>query len=252
MTQIRNVYILFEKGLEPLEPHIKEALEDVMSCFPEHRMDYPLIVLGDWQTESYMRINDKGETVLRPYESVEWYIARAKRRSMIEGRFQRTGQISANQLSDDLLSDPYAKEIPQWSVLITKSDLYASGINYCLGYSQENKFSIVSVARFFDQNGNLDIENFKTVLMHEFGHLIGLTNEKRANTEEKLGAHCINDGCVMQQRMNGNFSDITKIRLRRKRFGKPPICQDCIREGNKFFVMQKLLRNLIHSPDNER
>ena len=72
MTQIRNVYILFEKGLEPLEPHIKEALEDVMSCFPEHRMDYPLIVLGDWQTESYMRINDKGETVLRPYESVEY------------------------------------------------------------------------------------------------------------------------------------------------------------------------------------
>ena len=252
MSEVRNIFILCEEGLEALAPHIKDALEEVMSYFPKHKDDYPIKILGNWKNKGYKRINEEGHEVLVPYESMDWYIARAKRCSKNEGRFQKTGQISINQLCSDLISDPYTKTIPQWSVFVTKHDLYATGMNYCLGFSQENKFAIVSTARFVDENNKLDLENFKTVLMHEFGHLIGLTNKKRVHTQELLGAHCTNDGCIMQQRMNGDYTDLTKARLKRRHLGKPPICDDCIVEGHKFFVRQKLAYNLIHEGELSR
>ena len=252
MAVVRNIFVLYEEGLEALAPHIEETVDEIMSCFPEHQDDYPIKILGNWKNKEYKRVNEKGQEFLLPFESLDWYIARAKHRSKNEERFQKTGQISVNQLCEDLAADPYTKKIPQWSILITRHDLYATGLNYCLGISEENKFAIVSVARFIDEDNKLDLENFKTVLMHEFGHLIGLTNKKRVNTEELLGAHCTNDGCIMQQRMNGDFTDLTKARLKKKHLGKPPICDDCIREGRKFFVRQKLAYNLIQEGELSR
>ena len=246
MPTIKNIYVIFEEGLEPLAPRIKEAIEEMMDCFPKFKKDYPITMLGNWKSSNYKYTNEQGQTILKGHESIDWYIARAIERSKREGRFQRTGQISVEQLAEDTLSDPYAQKIPQWQIFVTKRDLYAAGLNYCLGYSQEDKFSIISTARFIDRNNMLNIEGFKTVLMHEFGHLIGLTNENRVNTEEKLGPHCTNDGCIMQQRMNGDFTDLTNARLRKKRFGRSPVCQDCINEGNKFFVRQRMVYNHTH------
>ncbi|MBR2299094.1 MAG: hypothetical protein IJ870_00785 [Alphaproteobacteria bacterium] len=237
MPTIKNIYVLYEQGMDVLAPHLKDALGEMMDCFPEFKANYPIKILGNWS-------NGRGH-----HESVEWYIKTAQLRSQQEGRFQRTGQISIEQLADDFISDPYTKTIPQWQILVTKKDLYARGLNYCLGYSQENAFSIVSTARFIKGN-EFDLEGFKTVLMHEFGHCIGLAKEGRAHTEENLGSHCTNTGCIMQQRADGDFRDLTRFRLEAKRlYGLPPICGDCIKDGKKFFTRQQIIYNHTHGLD---
>lgn len=259
MPTIRNIFLLYEQGLEPLGPHIKAAVSEMMDCFPQYKDDYPIKLLGNWRSEKYAYTTQYGNTLLRPYESVDWYIDQAKQRAIREGRWQMRGQISIDKLCDDLTDDPYRSQIPQWSVLITKHDLYGhtynsagqkQRLNFCLGVSHEDKFSIISTARFIDRNNQLNIEGFKTVVMHEFGHLIGLTKEGRAHTNQQLGAHCINDGCIMQQRMDGDYTILTRQRLEAKRrYGAPPICGDCIDEGNKFFARQRMVYNWINGRD---
>lgn len=259
MPTIKNIFLLYESGLEPLGPHIYDAVNEMMDCFPEHKADYPITMLGNWRSNKYTYRNSYGGTELRPYESVDWYIDQAQKTAKTEGRWYSRGQISIDRLCQDLSDDPYRSQIPQWSVLITKHDLYGHYINqygqkqklnFCLGVSHENQFSIISTARFLDANNFLDIEGFKTVVMHEFGHLIGLTNEGRVNTDEELGSHCTNVGCIMQQRMDGNYSDLTRLRLAAKQqYGLPPICGDCIDEGNKFFARQRMAYNLTHGRD---
>ena len=256
MPTIKNILIVYEKGLEPLGVHIKSAVDEMMDCFPQHKADYPVTLLGDWRSKEYAYINQRGNMILRPYESIEWYIENARLRAAREGRWQTKKQISIDQLCKDLTDDPYRAQIPQWSVLVTKHDLYGTTIddfgrprklNYCLGVSHENQFSIISTARFLDAYSRLDIEGFKTVVMHEFGHLIGLTKEGRVNTNEELGSHCTNDGCIMQQRMDCDYSFLTRFRLEAKRlYGLPPICGDCIDEGNRFFARQQRAYNLEH------
>ena len=173
---IRNIFIQYESGLEALRPHLEDAVGQMMDCFPRHKANYPIKTLGNWQSENAKTMLPNGNYQLEPWESVEWYIGRAKIKAMQQGRWQSRGQISINQLWEDLSSDPYCKKIPQWSVFVTKHDLYADGLNFCLGVSKENAFSIISTARFIDSNNVLDVEGFKTVVMHEFGHLIGLTH----------------------------------------------------------------------------
>lgn len=245
---IKNIFIVYEKGLEPLKPHLEDAINQMMDCFPQHKTNYPIKTLGNWQNENAKQRLPDGSVCLKPWESVEWYIGRAKVKAIQQNRWQTKKQISIDQLWEDLSSDPYCKKIPQWSILITKHDLYADGLNFCLGVSKENAFSIVSTARFLDQNNHLDIEGFKTVVMHEFGHLIGLTHEGRTNTSQQLGSHCINDGCIMQQRMDGDFHDITQARLTNKRlYNLPPICSDCIKSGENFFARQQAMYDYMRT-----
>lgn len=244
---IRNIYILYEKGMEPLRPHLEDAIKQIMDCFPRHKADYPITTLGNWQSSNATRRLPNGNVLLEPYESVDWYIVNAKLKAMQQNRWQTRGQISVDQLWEDMSSDPYCKKIPQWSILVTKHDLYAGNLNFCLGCTKENAFSIVSTARCLNPDNTLNVEGFKTVVMHEFGHLISLTHEGRVNTCEQLGSHCTNDGCIMQQRMDGDFRDITQVRLEAKRlYGLPPICGDCIESGEKFFARQRAVYDLTH------
>ncbi|MBO6281486.1 MAG: hypothetical protein J6N49_03025 [Alphaproteobacteria bacterium] len=251
MPEMKKIFILCEKGLEVLMPTVKSAVDDMMSCFPQHKADYPVEVIGNWQSEGAVRQNSAGQIVYKPYESVDWYLMRARQKAMMEGRWPQRGQISIDQLCADLHSDPYRTQIPQWSVLITKQDLYGTlsngqKLNFCLGVSHENEHSIISTARFVDRNGILDTEEFKTVVMHEFGHLIGVTREGRVHSNEQLGAHCTNEGCLMQQRLDGDYKELTRARLLRESRGQTPICGDCITEGNKFFNRQRMAYNITH------
>ena len=244
MSRIKDIYITHEKGLELLAPYVQEAVEDLMGAFPAHKNDYPIKNLGNWQS-AQARTCRNGSVILNPYESIDWYIERAKLRPSAEGRWESRRQISIDQLYCDLEQDKYARQIPQLSLLITSKDLYGTApdgrlLNFCLGVSKEDAFSIISVRRFLDENNRLDIEGFKTVVMHEFGHVLGLTENGRVNSHECLGAHCLNDGCIMQQRLDGDFREITRVRLARKMCGQPPICSDCIREGNRYFQNQMI------------
>lgn len=249
MPEIKRIFLLCDNGLEALLPIVKSAVDDMMACFPEHKADYPVTVLGNWRSPDYAYQNQNGSTVLRSHQSVEWYIERARQKAKQEGRWQTRKQISIDQLCLDLHNDPYRVQIPQWSVLITKDDLYGTQsngrkLNFCLGVSHENEHSIISTHRFVDSGGYLNLEEFKTVVMHEFGHLIGVTREGRVHTNEQLGSHCINDGCLMQRRLNGDYVELTQARLERQSRGQTPICGDCITEGNKFFVRQRNAYNI--------
>ena len=237
---MKDIYITHEKGLEILAPHIADAISDVMSAFPAYKNDYPIKNLGNWSAPDAKTINSQGNLVLHEYKSIDWYIERARARGRYDGRWQTRGQISMDQFFSDLSADPFAKKIPQLSILVVKDDLYANGLNFCLGCTKPNAFVVISTKRFVDNNNHLDIEGFKTVVMHEFGHMIGLTPTGRKNSHEQLGTHCIDDGCIMQQRMDGDFRDITLKRLERKSKGLPPICSDCITAGNQYFQREMI------------
>ena len=166
----------------------------------------------------------------------------------MDGRWQSKGQISMDQFWQDLSADPFAKKIPQLSILVVKDDLYVNNLNFCLGCTKPNGFVVLSTKRFVDNNNHLDIEGFKTVVMHEFGHMIDLTPNGRYNTHEQLGTHCLDEGCIMQQRLDGDFRAITAERLRRKSMGLPPICEDCIIAGNQYFqreITNQIQRNAM-------
>ena len=251
MPEMKKIFILCEKGLEALLPTTKSAVDDMMACFPEYKADYPVVVLGNWQERNSIMQDSAGRVHYEPYKSVDWYLMRARQTAMLEKRWFERGQISIDQLCVDLHSDPYRQQIPQWSVLITKQDLYGTlpngdKLNFCLGVSHENEHSVISTARFVGRNGVLDPEEFKTVVMHEFGHLIGVTKKGRVHSNEQLGAHCTNDGCLMQQRMDGDYKELTRARLLRERRGQTPICGDCITEGTKFFKRQRMAYNITH------
>ena len=237
---VKQIYITYEKGLDVLAPYIEEGISEVMDSFPSdkrYKEYFPITNLGDWKDSQYLSAQN-GQLVYEPYKSIEWYIQRAKQKAYLQGRWQERGQISIDQLYEDLSNDPYAKKIPQLSILITKHDLYGTGpdgrlLNFCNGVTKEGRFAIVSTARFLDENNRLDIDRFQTVVMHEFGHLIGLTPDGRKNSYMQLGTHCKN-GDIMKQDMTGTGREMTENRLRRKRMGLPPICPDCIEAGCRF------------------
>ena len=240
VSPVKRIYITHEKGLDGLAPYIAEAIKEVMDSFPKskrYQEYFPIENLGDWKESDY-RFVKNGQIQYKPYKSIAWYIDRAQKKAVEQGRWQTRGQISIGQLYDDLKNDPYAQKYPQFSILVTSHDLYGTGsdgrlLNFCNGVSKEGRFSIVSTARFKDRNGNLDIERFKSVVMHEFGHLIGLTPNGRKNTYEQLGTHCSN-GDIMAQDMSGTGRKMTYNRLLRKNMGLPPICSDCIEAGCRF------------------
>ena len=241
----RDIFIVSQDGLSPQANQIAiEAIHELMECFPIYKNDYPITNLGAWKDSGYI-YPENGRVYLAPYKSTRWHIENAKRVAIDDGR---PHQLNASTLFQTMQEDPTNKEIPQFTILLTKDDLYpSSNMNYCLGMGDEGIGCVVSARRFSDENGNIvDRENFKTVLMHEFGHVIGLTYEGRENSADIYGTHCTDeDGlCIMQQRVDGNFSDITRARLALKRENLPPICSDCIKAGNRFFANERQQSNV--------
>lgn len=232
--KLRDIYIVSQDELDPKANAVAaEAISDVMDCFPQYKANYPITDLGAWKDPDYRYIKD-GKIYLRPYMSTLWHIGMAKLAALNDGR---STQLNVYKLLELMQSDPTNQQIPQFTILLTKDDLYPDrSMNYCLGVGREGLGCIVSAARYSDKNGKLvDIENFKTVVAHEFGHVIGLTYSDRKNSVEMLGPHCADTSCIMQQRVNGDYSDVTRARIQAKRMGLPPICPDCIEAGNKFF-----------------
>lgn len=244
---VKQIYLTCDSGAEVLMPIVKEAVEEMMQCFPEYKDYFPVTNLANWKDEGYRTARD-GKILLQPYKSIDWYIARARQRAEQDGRWQTRGQLNVTQMCQDLESDPFAKKIPQYSLLITSHDLYATLengqlLNFCNGITHPGKFAIISARRFLNPDNSVDVERFKTVVMHEFGHLIGLTPVGRTNSYEQLGTHCSN-GDIMEQDMSGTGIAMTRRRLARKRNGLPPICSDCIAAGKNFLAREIMNYNL--------
>ena len=227
---IRQILIFNQEGMDEFASYAKKAIEDVMNCFPDYKDRFPIKIVGNWKSGNY-RTYENGKFNLTPYESIDWYIEQAKKKAIEEGRWEPTKQINVDEMCHCLLLDPYFRKIPQFGIYLTKYDLYSSNAsNYCLGQTVPGRYSIISTNRFWNET-KFDVDNFKTVIQHEFGHILLFTNGDRPNVKEVLGPHCTVPYCIMQQRMNGDMSDITKRRIARKLKGFPPMCPDCAKQG---------------------
>ncbi len=237
MSPIKHILIKHQQGMDELVPYVIQTLQDVMNCFPQYKDKFPIINLGNWESPS-ARIQQNGITRLTPYQSVDWYLKRAQQQAIRDGRWQSGRQLHIGQILSDLSQDPYFTQMPQWGIMLVKNDLYATApngklLNYCLGCTHPNAFSVISTYRFVDKFHRLNLENFLTCVQHEFGHILGLTEGNRPNTTELLGPHCTRPKCVMQQRLNGDLTDITQERLKHKARHLTPFCPDCITQGQK-------------------
>ncbi len=235
--KLRDIFIVSQDGLDPeVNAVAVEAINDMMDCFPKYKANYPITDLGPWKDPNGYRYIEDGHIYLDDYKSTKWHIEKARKKAREDGRLN---QLNANELLNTMSTDPTNHQIPQFTIVLTKDDLYPNkNMNYCLGIGYEGLGCIVSAYRYSDKNGKLiDKETFKTVLMHEFGHVIQLTYEGRKNSVEMYGPHCTDKCglCIMQQRANGDYSKITRARLAAKKIGLPPICPDCVEAGNRFF-----------------
>lgn len=97
---------------------------------------------------------------------MEWYLSRAKRKAIEEGRWQRTRQINVQRMLDDMANDPYRSQIPQWSINLTMHDLYGGEAQgFCLGVTYPDAYSIISTSRFAINNrSQMGLENFLTTV----------------------------------------------------------------------------------------
>lgn len=250
MPPIKNIFIFHQKGLEVLAPYVAQAIGEVMDCFPAYKSMFPIQNMGNWASDHAYYTRD-GHTYLTPYESIQWYLERAKARAEMEGRWPAREQINVSQIMDDLEQDPYFEKIPQWGIYLTSHDLYGGGANnFCLGCTKPDSFSVISTRRFLDRRGQLDIQGFQTIVQHEFGHILRLTEGNRPNTHYYLGEHCTDPNCIMQQRPTGDFSDITARRLALRDRGIPPICPDCITQGRKTLFQLYANHERLFGPNN--
>ncbi|MFI3242492.1 MAG: hypothetical protein R3Y43_08000 [Alphaproteobacteria bacterium] len=254
-AKYRDIFITSQKGLHPLiTQSAAEAISEFMEIsFPEYASNYPVTNLGNWKSsestinnqqfqylsnsEKSLCIRQTDGSLLKPFESVDWYVAFAKYKAQQDKRYD---ELNATTLISAMKKDPTHKKIPQIQVMVLKEGIYPNkNFNYTLGIGSEGVGFVISADKFMNNDGTFRKEEFKTVTMHEFGHVIDLTYEDRKNTREKFGPHCIDELCLMQQREDGDYSDITKIRLALKREGGLPICPDCVEAGERFFQKER-------------
>lgn len=237
MPIVRTVHIFCEKGLEVLLPHTEKAIKDVLECFPQYKDNYAVNSVGAWRNKNCQITQSDGRKGLKEYESVDWYISHAGYRSTQEGRWKLGHQLSAEQLWEDLTENPYFKDTPQYFFLLLKHDMYFGENNFCLGVTKPDAFSIVSTSSILSDK-SLNIEEFKTLVMHEFGHLINLTPDNRPNTKKDVRTECRNVGCLMCRCTDSNIGSMTQIRKDRMRYNFSLLCEDCLKAGERFFNRQ--------------
>ena len=246
----RDIFIVSQEGLNPeVNVVAVEAIQELLTYFPHYKKDYPITDLGPWKSAEYTYVEDDGRTCYIPYASTQWHIEKARQKAQEEGH---NHQLKVDTLFETIKTDPTNIKYPQFTILLTKDDLYAeTAPGFCLGMGDKGIGCVMSAYRFLNNSGNFDgllgRENFKTVLMHEFGHVIGLTYDGRKNSVDNLGAHCACSRCIMQQRPDGNFTDVTLARLEEN----SPICDDCIEAGEEFFAQERTQRTVNKIVDGQ-
>ena len=109
------------------------------------------------------------------------------------------------------------------SIVVIENDLFMEGLNWCFGvWCPGSNALIISISRM------KNLYQFRDMLYHELGHLMGACQDGRSNTNIELGTHCVNDLCSMQQKMSIPLAlEHTKNRYKAK---APPYCDQCLEE----------------------
>ena len=133
------------------------------------------------------------------YSSADWFIKNAKK---VRGKLGGL-QLDADHLLMLLAGNPRRKINPSIDVLITSRDItsFDAGeqLNFVFGLAGGG-VSVQSIVRFRECHCLDRFLAIKTLIWHELGHIVDAAADlRRRHTEYKLGAHCTNRGCAMQQ-----------------------------------------------------
>lgn len=183
------IYVMYDSGLDELE---RDAISDAIQKIK-------VMVTG-------LEIRNYGSAAWSTgaYSSADWYIQHAE---IVHGNYGGM-QLNADSLIDLVAGEPWRVNDPHIDIIVTSYDITAlddgKQLNFVLGLADFGKgVSIQSVFRF---RGCSDLERFlaiETLIWHELGHILGMAADpRRPHTEEKLGRHCTNYGCVMRQGMS--------------------------------------------------
>ena len=109
------------------------------------------------------------------------------------------------------------------SIVVIENDLFMEGLNWCFGvWCPGSNALIISISRM------KNLYQFRDMLYHELGHLMGACQDGRSNTNIELGTHCVNDLCSMQQNMS--ITDALEYTKKRYQAKAPPYCDQCLEE----------------------
>jgi predicted Zn-dependent protease len=217
-----------EPGVPPSHSNaVLEGLAEILNLAHVGN-DMQVKNFGVWRNHNWLSNN-----TLLDYQSVDWYIGYALDKSR--------NQLHCGKLMEALVTEPWQEAEPHLDVLVLKSDLYDTGknaVSWCFGYGIEGYMAISSVNRFQKWLPNdlaLQVECFKTIVMHEVGHMLGLPNSNRRDIEDNLGWHCINNNCIMRQGLNIQaWIRITEDRLR----SDTPLCPHCQQDLRNYVASQ--------------
>lgn len=223
----KNISVMHEEGMEDIAVYAQEAIHEVLDAMPSLKLRFAVKNFGFWRGECFC----SDHYGFLPYDSVDWFIDQAEKKSDAQGRFSRR-QISANQLVADLSEDPSRAVNDEWVVFLTKQDLYAQNADgsfsdFVHGTYRDNAACVISTKRFYDQDSRyFDKECFKTAVQHYVGRMFGMNDEQQEkNVDPKLRRDC-----VIQVPEKNDFKDLTHVRLKRKQVGLSSICPHCVEQ----------------------
>lgn len=254
----KNIFVITQNTVEPyFGEWAKEAASEFMGMFPEYKDDYPVRDIGNWSSArktvnhaEYMRLSEEKRSLcipmtdgsfLVPFESTDWAMAMAKLSARNEG--EPSGYINADRLLDLMSQDPTVRQIPQININLVNDEIYAhnsEGQKYQVyGFGRPDKEEKLSVGAVlsvrhlketYGDNPEYMKEVFKTLVMHELGHVFGATWEMRNHVSNRdgCGQHCTCPNCIMRTTHGRSGNEkLTDDRLNNKRNGAPPLCPEC-------------------------
>lgn len=221
---MKPIYIMFQVGL-PTDV-INAACHGIAEMLTIANLSGKVKNFGVWRSSNWLTGN-----TLNAYESVDWYCSYA----LDENR----NQLHCGKLMEALVAEPWQQNEPHLDIVILKDDLFDTGnnaCNWCLGYGVRGYMAISSFNRIQNVSNNrrIQLECFKTIVMHEVGHMLGLVNENRTDIVDNLGWHCTNNKCIMRQGLR--VYDWVQYTFERQQ-SSSPLCLHC----------QQDLRNYVSS-----
>lgn len=175
---------------------------------------------GAWRNTGW-RVGD----TLTPYNSIDWYLARARQTS------DRPGKLNASTLINDLTCEPWQEREPHYDVTIVRQDMYSGTMdnNFVIGIAVAGIGTVVSVEKFLTLDEPTQIGCIMTETAHELGHVFELTADpRRSGLVDCMGAHCANV-CVMRQGIRLPIDWVNMARDARRVGIYCPTCQEYLR-----------------------
>ncbi len=200
----------------------EEAIQTVLR-FSGVAGQMPIRNLGAWRHPNHRR---RGELIA--HHSVDWLIEEGRRESDFPHKLHTTPILRA------FMEEPWQDdEGRHHDVFIVRQGIYFGDSDFVFGSGTQGYGCIVSIDQFLKPVWGEDPrECFRTIVMHEFSHTLGLVPVQRTEyVEWNLGQHCTLP-CIMRQRGSyRGWDEITHDRLT----GLSPFCALCQEHLRKRF-----------------